>query len=71
MTFERGGGSSTPGGAGRGQGGGRGRMGGNRSGAGPSGNCICPSCGAKRPHKVGVPCYNEVCPKCGTQMIRE
>jgi hypothetical protein len=45
-------------------------MGGNRPGAGPSGNCICPSCGAKRPHKVGVPCYNETCPKCGSKMIR-
>ncbi len=50
---------------------GRGRMGGNRPGAGPSGNCICPSCGMKVPHQQGVPCYNVACPDCSTKMVRE
>jgi len=59
-------------GRGRGTGGvGRGRMSCNRPGAGPAGNCVCPSCGAKVPHKVGVPCYNVSCPQCGTKMVRE
>ncbi len=58
-------------GRGLGRGRGRGRMGGNRSGAGPSGNCVCPSCGTKIPHQAGVPCYNLSCPKCGAMMIRE
>jgi len=54
-----------------GRGGGRGRMGGNRPGAGPTGNCICPACGTKIPHQAGVPCYDLSCPKCGAKMIRE
>jgi len=58
-------------GRGMGQGRGRGRMGGNRPGAGPVGNCLCPSCGAKVPHQAGVPCYSVNCPKCGTRMVRE
>ncbi|HDN86555.1 MAG TPA: hypothetical protein ENG49_05005 [Candidatus Omnitrophica bacterium] len=57
-------------GGGRGGGGGRGRMGGNRPGAGPGGNCVCPSCGVRIPHQVGVPCYSLNCPKCGTRMVR-
>jgi hypothetical protein len=57
-------------GIGRG-GGGRGRMGGNRPGAGPVGNCVCPSCGARIPHKRGIPCYSVSCPKCGSKMVRE
>jgi len=52
------------------RGGGRGRMDGNRPGAGPSGNCMCPSCGTKVPHRAGVPCYDLSCPKCGEKMIR-
>ena len=48
-----------------------GRMKGNRAGAGPTGNCVCPRCGEKIPHKQGVPCFNTPCPKCGTWMIRE
>jgi len=58
-------------GLGRGQGlrvGGRGRMGGFA--AGPSGLCVCPKCGYKEQHKIGVPCYNKKCPKCGTKMTR-
>ena len=58
-------------GRGLGRGRGMGRMGGNRPGAGPSGSCICPSCGASIPHQVGVPCYDLTCPKCGAKMIRE
>jgi len=58
-------------GRGMGGGGGRGRMGGNRAGAGPSGNCVCPDCGAKAPHEVGVPCSSVRCPKCNSLMIRE
>jgi DNA-directed RNA polymerase subunit RPC12/RpoP len=42
-----------------------------RGGAGPAGNCICPSCGIKVLHKAGQPCAVEKCPKCGSKMIRE
>jgi hypothetical protein len=47
-----------------------GRMEGNRAGAGPGGNCVCPSCGEKVPHKQGTPCYEQSCPKCGVRMVR-
>ncbi len=57
-------------GRGRGRGGGRGRMGGNRPGAGPAGECVCSSCGAKVSHQAGVPCYSVNCPKCGSRMVR-
>lgn len=50
---------------------GMGTGGGNRPGAGPSGSCVCPSCGTKIPHQVSVPCYDLNCPKCGAKMIRE
>jgi len=53
---------------GQGKAGGRGRMGGRSMG--PGGNCVCPSCGAKFPHKIGVPCYQMTCPKCGAKMTR-
>jgi hypothetical protein len=48
-----------------------GRMQGNRAGAGPGGNCVCPSCGEKAPHRQGTPCFDLKCPKCGTKMVRE
>jgi len=69
----RGDGTGPYGGGGRrtGFGTGRGRNKGNRPGAGPTGDCICPSCGEKIAHKQGVPCYNETCPKCGAKMVRE
>ncbi|MFO8143447.1 MAG: hypothetical protein R6T78_02070 [Dehalococcoidales bacterium] len=49
---------------------GAGRMGGNRPGAGPSGKCVCPACGAKVDHQRGTPCYDISCPKCGARMTR-
>lgn len=73
----RGDGTGPPGGSGPGTGrgrgrggGGSGRMSGNRPGAGPSGNCVCPTCGASLPHQAGMPCYDLVCPKCGAKMAR-
>ena len=57
-------------GRGMGRGRGRGRMGGNRPGAGPSGYCVCPSCGVKVPHQRGTPCYSISCSKCGVRMAR-
>jgi len=53
----------------QGGGGGRGRMGGQRK-AGPAGQCVCPSCGARISHTVGQPCNQITCPKCGTEMTR-
>jgi len=50
---------------------GRGKNIGDKPGAGPAGNCICPSCGAKIPHTVNSPCNEVKCPKCGTTMTRE
>jgi hypothetical protein len=47
-----------------------GRMKGNQPGAGPSGNCVCPACGEKVPHKQSTPCYDMNCPRCGAKMIR-
>ncbi|HOL06153.1 MAG TPA: DUF5320 domain-containing protein [Syntrophorhabdaceae bacterium] len=71
-TGPRGMGPGTGSGAGRGIGkgarGGRGRMGG--SGAGPSGECVCPQCGTKTPHERGVPCFEQKCPNCNTPMVR-
>ncbi len=55
-------------GRGAGRGGGGGRMGG--SAMGPSGNCVCPSCGQTATHQVGVPCTQVKCPKCGQPMTR-
>jgi predicted RNA-binding Zn-ribbon protein involved in translation (DUF1610 family) len=45
-------------------------MRGTRPGAGPGGECVCPSCGARLPHQAGAPCYDISCPKCGTKMVR-
>jgi hypothetical protein len=39
--------------------------------AGPGGFCICPSCGEKKTHQLGIPCFEQKCPKCGTVMTRE
>jgi ribosomal protein L32 len=45
-------------------------MGGTKAGAGPGGQCVCPSCGSKVPHQIGVPCNQNKCPKCGNFMVR-
>jgi hypothetical protein len=69
----RGDGTGPPwgGGPGTGRGGrGAGRMRGTRPGAGPSGECVCPNCGARVPHQAGTPCYNLSCLKCGAKMVR-
>ncbi len=58
------------GGQGRGMGGGAGQ-GRGFGGRGPDGNCVCPACGEKVPHKRGVPCMEMKCPKCGSNMVRE
>ena len=55
----------------RGMAGGLGRNRGNKAGAGPIGNCVCPNCGAKAVHEVGVPCSSVRCPKCNNFMVRE
>jgi len=67
-TGPTGGGPGT--GRGLGRGGGRGRQPGG-FGLGPSGNCVCPSCGTKVPHQRGIPCYEMKCPKCGSRLTRE
>jgi hypothetical protein len=74
VIMPRGDGTGPPGGGGpgtgRGLGRGRSRMGGVKAGAGPGGNCVCPSCGAVATHQAGVPCYDISCPKCGAKMTR-
>ena len=70
-----GGGPGTGKGGGRGRGIGRGgkgqgRMGGTQAGAGPAGNCVCPSCGNSVPHQLSTPCYSISCPQCGAKMVR-
>jgi len=64
------GGRSGDRGGGRTPQGGVGRMGGTRRGAGPGGECVCPSCGHRMVHEVGKPCYQTDCPKCGAKMVR-
>lgn len=49
--------------------GGRGGMGGSMA-AGPDGFCVCPKCGAKIPHQIGLPCTSVSCPQCGDKMVR-
>ncbi|MDD5552136.1 MAG: cation diffusion facilitator family transporter [Candidatus Pacebacteria bacterium] len=41
------------------------------TGQGPVGNCICPECGYKAPHKRGIPCSSLKCPKCNINLKRE
>jgi len=52
----------------RARGAGRGRMGGRA--AGPGGFCVCPSCGYKTKHVIGVPCSRKKCPKCKKPLAR-
>lgn len=56
------------GGGGFGRGGRRGLGGG--FGWGPGGECVCPNCGYRVTHQLGVPCYQMKCPKCGSPMTR-
>jgi len=56
-------------GRGMGCGGGRRRM--RRKGLGLVGYCVCPNCGKRLPHQVGVPCSSINCPACGARMVRE
>ncbi len=65
-------GGGAGGGAGAGRGAGRGAGGGRMGGysLGPGGECVCPNCGHRVPHRRGVPCAQETCPKCGTRMTR-
>lgn len=61
-------------GVGRGGGGRHGTGATNRMGGrapGPSGTCICTSCGYSEPHERGVPCYDRICPKCGAPLTRK
>ena len=46
-------------------------MGPGGMGKGPGGDCVCPSCGATKPHTTGEACMDMTCPKCGAKMTRE
>jgi len=56
------------GGGGFGRGGYRGLGGGFARG--PGGECICPNCGYRENHQLGVPCHTKKCPKCNGSMTR-
>lgn len=56
------------GGGGFGRGGYRGLGGG--FGRGPGGECLCPNCGYRETHQLGIPCFRQKCPKCGNLMTR-
>jgi predicted Fe-Mo cluster-binding NifX family protein len=50
---------------------GDGRTAGSSDTAGnPSGVCICPKCGQRKPHRRGEPCFKQTCPQCGSVMTR-
>ena len=38
---------------------------------GPGSECLCPCCGYREPHQLGISCYSKKCPKCGATMTRE
>jgi hypothetical protein len=42
-----------------------------KQGMGPEGFCVCPKCGVKILHRVGIPCREEKCPNCEVKMVRE
>lgn len=54
---------------GQGRGRGRGRQPGG-FGLGLGGDCVCPACDTKVPHRRGTPCNQAECPKCGAKMVR-
>lgn len=39
--------------------------------AGPGGMCVCPKCGHKVRHEIGISCSSIKCLKCGTKLTRE
>ncbi|RLI87234.1 MAG: hypothetical protein DRP01_02390 [Archaeoglobales archaeon] len=47
------------------------RRGRGPGGLGPSGFCVCPKCGYREPHEMGIPCRKKKCPNCGTTLVRE
>ena len=49
---------------------GRGGRRGLGGGFGPSGECVCSSCGYSEAHQRGIPCQSKKCPKCGANLIR-
>ena len=57
--------------AGRGPMTGRARGRGGGFARGPGGECLCPKCGYREPHQLGVSCDTKKCPKCGATMTRE
>jgi len=59
-----------PRGDGTGPGGG-GSGSGKGAGLGAGGYCICPKCGERVAHQMGVPCFKVQCPKCDSAMIRD
>ena len=60
-------------GTGRGQGRGNINTGtrGFAGGAGPGGECVCPSCRTIKTHEPGMPCTEIKCPECGSRMVRK
>ena len=36
----------------------------------PGEYCVCVACGARTPHRRGVPWLGEPCPNCGKAMLR-
>jgi hypothetical protein len=38
-----------------------------RTGAGPGGQCVCPTCGSRAAHQPGISCMQIACPQCGHQ----
>jgi predicted DNA-binding protein (UPF0251 family)/predicted Fe-Mo cluster-binding NifX family protein len=47
-----------------------GRQGARGAGRGPAREVICPNCGERMPHQLGIPCFQQKCPKCGSAMVR-
>ncbi len=41
------------------------------AGKGPDGDCVCPKCGYRVPHKRGVPCSTLACPNCNINLERK
>lgn len=80
MRGRRGGGMGPGRGQGQGPGGGMGRGRGRQAARGgadvlrveeAASACLCPKCGHREPHEIGVPCVRKQCPKCGAAMARE